>query len=340
VKALVTGAGGFLGRAVVRSLVGRGHDVRSVVRHLHQAEPLLSVLRSEAPGRHEVREASLDRPDACAGLSEGCDVVFHVAAGVSGSCSTLFLNSVVATRNLLESLDRRSVRRVVLVSSIAVYSVAASRKSVITEEAPLDDHPEDRDPYSYSKIAQESLARGICAGSGLACTVVRPGVIYGPGRDYLTNRVGLKFGATLFMVGGRQRLPYTFVTNCADAVARAGESEDQPGGAFNVIDDELPTGNELVRRYRRDVGPLRVVPIPLWSVPWLARFYAALHARTDGMIPPAFVPYRASALWNGIIFSAEKAKRVLGWRPGVGLAAALDATGASLRSAAALKGLA
>src|SRR5205823_8412658 len=106
---LVTGATGFLGRRLVWRLLDRGHTVRCLVRPSSDLKELENGLAAGQQGRLEVVRGRLDAADSAA---EGCDVVFHVAAALSGATASLFLDNVIATRRLIEQVGR-SVKRFV-----------------------------------------------------------------------------------------------------------------------------------------------------------------------------------------------------------------------------------
>ncbi len=336
-RAFVTGAAGFLGQRLVRRLLGQDAVVRCLVRAGHDVESFRRDVRPDGPrsGRLEVCEGSLGRPESFAGALEGCDVIYHVAAAMGGGTAGLFLNNVVATRELLRRCSAARAGRFVLVSSLAVYGTSDLRPGdVLDEQCPLDTEPHRRDPYSYSKVEQERVAREVCVAENLPLVVVRPGVIYGPGRDCLTARVGLRVGPVLVKMGGRQRLPYTFVDNCADAVYLAGTARGVEGEAFNVVDDDPPTGRELLKRYRRAVGPVRTVPVPRWAIAPLSGLCEWYHRWSQGQLPAVLTRYKSAAQWKPLRYSNLKAKALLGWHPRVGFTEGLEHTFAWLRERA------
>ena len=71
-------------------------------------------------------------------------------------------------------------------------------------------------------------------------------------------------------LGRRNVLPLTYVTNCADAVALAGLVEDAAGHVYNVVDDELPTSRQFLKRYRREVKNVKFVPVPYFMIQLLS----------------------------------------------------------------------
>jgi nucleoside-diphosphate-sugar epimerase len=157
--AVVTGATGFLGRRLVKALCDDGCAVRCLVRPSSD----LSQLRSDLGALWrlvDVRNVDLANAEACRAHLESGDVLFHLAAGLTGSPSTLFLNTVIPTRALLSAAAAADVRRVVLVSSLGVYgTVGLPKGSTLTEDTPLESQPQLRDPYTFSKVVQEHVAQ-------------------------------------------------------------------------------------------------------------------------------------------------------------------------------------
>lgn len=313
----LTGASGFLGRRVAKRFVDDGIDVRCVVRASSDTGPLKEHV-GEAGWRHvDVVRAELLDADSCRDALEGCEILLHVAAGLTGSASTLFLNSVASTKTLLTAAAEAGVKRVVLISSLGVYDGQAVKPGgVLTEDTPLDPNPAARDPYSYSKIVQEREARAICEAHGIELVVLRPGVITGPGRDVVSGRCGLKVGPVLVQLGGRQQLPYTYVENCADAVVQAATA-DVAGETFNILDDDLPSASRLIRTVRKSGRKLRRVWIPGPLVPTLCGIYHWYSRYSNGQLPPVLTSYRAKAMWRRVKYTNAKAKRELGWTPAV-----------------------
>ena len=322
----VTGGAGFLGSRVVRHLASQGHDVYCLVRSQKSADSLSRELPLNASDRVRFLFGSVNDIDACRALARTAGVGYHLASALSGSSAALFLGNVVATRTLLQAIREEGCSRLVLVSSLAVYAAEQAPGTTLDERSPLDPCPHLRDPYAFSKIVQEQVCWSARKEWNLPLVVVRPGVIYGPGRDCVTVRVGLRVGPLLVRMGGRQRLPYTYVDNCAEAVSLAGTINGIEGEAFNVIDDEQPTGLDIIREYRTRVGRLTSLPIPLWAVQPICRWYTAYSRYSEGQLPPVLTPYRAAAQWNSLQYSNQKAKVQLNWRCAISLSEGLGRT--------------
>ena len=258
-KVFVTGGTGFLGRRVVKALCEDGLRVRCLVRPSSDLTALRDFVGPDLWSGVEVVAGEISDVDTCRRLIDDCDTVAHVAAALGGSTAVLFLNTVIPTRHLLAAASQAGVRRFVQVSSFGVYGAAALPTGALLDEStPLDAHPERRDPYSYSKIVQEQIAWESHTTTNLPLVIIRPGVIFGPGRGVLSGRVGLTVGPLLVRMGGSQTLPYTYVDNCASAIRQAVIAEGVDGEAFNILDDGLPTGSQLVRRMRQAASAIRM----------------------------------------------------------------------------------
>src|SRR5439155_17934516 len=136
----------------------------------------------------------------------------HLAAGIEKSFAGAFMNSALATRNLIEAfLGCGQPRRFVNVSSFAVYSnLHLKRGALLDESCPLEDAPAERfDAYGFGKLKQEQLVTEYGKKCGLPYVIVRPGAVFGPGRRDLSGRVGVDTFGFLVHLGGSNQLPLT-----------------------------------------------------------------------------------------------------------------------------------
>lgn len=323
-KALVTGGTGFLGTRVVAKLLERGDDVRCLIRNSSSTDSLDHLSNGN---RIEYFRGNLGRQDDCERALDGCDTVYHIAAEMKGATAVLFLGNVVATRALVAAALKTKVRRFVLVSSFGVYGTEQiPNGGILDESCPLDPKAHLRDPYSYSKVGQEQVCWEAHRDNGLPLVVVRPSVIYGPTRDCLTSRVGIRVGNLMLMMGGTQAMPYVHVANCASGVALAGEKPGIDGNAFNLVDDQLPIGRELIKRYRREIGPLRTVTVPRWAIRPMSRACEWYHWASRGQLPAVFTRYKSQAMWRPLNYPNHKAKQQMGWKPEIDLEKGLSET--------------
>jgi len=331
-KVLVTGASGFLGSRVVARLLAHGYrDIRCMVRDLSRARRL-APLEAEYPGALEVIAGNLRSRADAQRVIEGVSFVFHVAAGLKGAAADLFMDTVVASRNLLDAIGERKPMRVVLVSSFCVLGVAGLRRgAVVDERCPLEPHPEQRDAYSHCKLRQEQLFREYHDRYGFDLIIARPGVIYGPGMGQISNRVGLRVGPVFMHMGGRNRLPLTHVENCAEAVVIAGMECDGNANVIHVVDDDVPTCGEYLRRYKRQVRRVRSVRLPYPGALLLSKMIASYHRRSKGQLPAVLTPYKTRTMWGGNSFNND-ALHKLGWKQLLPTESALQQTFAAFRA--------
>ena len=175
-KVLVTGANGFLGRHVVASLLGRGHQVRALVRPAARLEAL------GWPAEVEVVRADLRSSRELEPAFDGVDVLVHLAATMSGGDELQFAGTVVGTERLLAAMAATPCRRVVLASSFSVYDWSAIR-GTLDETSPLEPAPElyERDGYSIAKSWQERVTRRLAGPARLGPHRAAPGLHLGAG---------------------------------------------------------------------------------------------------------------------------------------------------------------
>jgi nucleoside-diphosphate-sugar epimerase len=306
-KALVTGAGGFLGRFVVEKLLQRGHKVRAIVRPRSTAPAW--------PSDVEIFPADLRVGGNLSQAFDGVDAVIHLAAATSGSEDVQFASSVVGTERLLGAMEQTSVRRLVHISSIAVYDWSSIR-SVMDEKSPLANNIYEMGAYTIAKVWQERLVTRAASSSRWDLTIMRPGFIWGPGHLKIAG-MGRQAGQLYFTFGLGTRLPLSHVLNCADSVVLALETPLNGIHAFNVFDGEDVRVRRYVREYRRRSGkPGWIVPIPYRAGLGLARL-AAMTSRAAfgkrGRLPSLLVPRRFESQFKPIRFSNEKLRRELGW---------------------------
>lgn len=323
--AFATGGTGFLGRRVVRCLASNGTRVRCLVRATSNVDELKDFLGPALWQHVEIVTGELSDRDTYQSALSGVDVVYHLAAGMTGGAAVLVLNTVIPTRALTEAAAIAKVPRFVLVSSLGVYGAGHLRQgSTLDETCPVDQLPHKRDAYSYAKILQEKVCREIATANALPLVVIRPGVVFGPGRGALSTRVGLSLaGWTLRIVSSRQ-LPYTFVDNCAAAICLAGTAPGVAGETFNILDDDLPSVRGVVAAYRRYGRRLRAIWLPQSAIGPLSSLYGWYHNYSQGQLPGIITRYRTETFWKPLIFSNSKAKARLAWTPKVPMEEALQ----------------
>jgi nucleoside-diphosphate-sugar epimerase len=320
---LITGASGFIGSRVVRSLVGLGfRNLRCFARPSSNTKRVeeLAALRTEDL-RIEVVKGNLQSPQDCLSAVEGAKVIFHLAAGRGEkSYPDAFINSVVTTRNLLDaSISQGSLERFVNISSFSVYSNQRKREGrLLDESCPIEETPAARgEAYCFAKVEQDEMVQSYGAKFGIPYVILRPGQVYGPGNEGITGRVGIgTFGLFLHM-GGSNTIPLTYVDNCADAIALAGLKKGIDGQTFNIVDDDLPSSRKFLRLYKRNVESFRSLYVPHLLSYALCYLWEKYSEWSEEQLPPAFNRKRWHAYWKKTYYSNEKLKNQVGWTPKV-----------------------
>jgi nucleoside-diphosphate-sugar epimerase len=315
---LVTGSGGFIGSRLVKILADVGFtDIRCLVRNAVRPGKLQAVMDEAGNDTVTPVQGNLLYPEDCARAVEGVKVIYHLAAGRgSKSYADSYLNSVVTTRNLLDAAaSGGTVIRFVNVSSFSVYSTdSLAWGGELNEECPVESRPQERgEAYCFAKIKQEEIAHEYSSEHGIPVVTIRPGVVYGPGNSGLTGRVGIDTFGFFMHVGGGNRIPLTYVDNCAEAIMLAGITAGVDGETFNVIDDDLPTSRRLLSLYKKNVGRFWSVYVPypaFFALSWLWNWYASW---SQGQMPPVFNPRRCRAYWKRVKYSNRKIKELLDW---------------------------
>jgi len=326
---LVTGAPGFIGLRVMDNLLSRGYrNVRCIARPTGHVRRLEELVRSHgATGTVEIQRGNLLSPEDCQRATEGVAVIYHLAAGRGDMFADAFMNSVVTTRNLLRAtLEHGCLRRFVNISSFSVYTNRDKpSKRLLDERCPVEDDPAERgDPYMYGKTKQDEIVSEYATKFRVPCVTVRPGYVYGPGHETIATRVGIGTFGIFLHLGGSNTVPLTYVDNCADAIVLAGLAPGVDGEVFNVIDDDLPTSRKFLRLYKQNVKWFASIYVPHAASYVLCCLWEKYSKWSEGQLPPTFNWRGWHAFWKGTRYSNAKAKTLLGWKPTVSSADALN----------------
>ncbi len=313
-RILVTGAGGFVGRAACTALAEKGHTVIAATRHGDTPD---GAAEGRATG--DLAELAGD-PSSMDRLLGQTDAVLHLAARVhvmkdrsADPAAQYRRMNVDVTRHLAQAALRSGVGRFVFLSSIKVNGETTGGQP-FTE----DDPPAPEDPYGQSKWEAEQALAEVAAKDGLEVAVLRPPLIYGPG-------VGANFLSLLRLcdtslpvpLGGitENRRSLLYVGNLADAIAAALTHKAAAGQTFLVCDGPPVSTAELVDQLQRALGrPARQIPVP----PGLLHALLACAGRSAA----------ADRLVGSLEIDSSRIQRVLGWRAPWTLQAGLTATAA------------
>jgi nucleoside-diphosphate-sugar epimerase len=200
------------------------------------------------------------------------------------------------------------------------------RGDLLDEGCPLEDAPQERfDAYGFGKLKQEELVKEYGKRHSLPYAILRPGYVFGPGKRELNGRVAISTFGLFIQINGSNRLPLTFVDNCAEAIVLAGLKPGIDGETFNIVDDELLTGRQFLRAYKRKIGPFPSVRLPYFAGYAMCLLWEKYSKWSKGQLPPAFNRRRCAAEWNWHRYSNQKLKDRLGWKPRVPMGEAMEA---------------
>jgi nucleoside-diphosphate-sugar epimerase len=306
----VTGAAGFTGLALARSLTRRGQRVRGLVRNRKRASYLeqagVEIIAGDVRDRATVQDALL-----------GVDTVYHLAAvfrraGVPDSEYRSV--HVDATRQLVECSAAAGVRRFVHCSTVGVHGDVEAQAPA-AEDAPF--HPGDI--YQVTKLEGERMALDTAGRVGLPLTVVRPGPIYGPGDRRLLKLIGGVARKRFVLLGdGTPHFQMVYVDDLIEGFRLAADTPAAVGRTYIVAGGEAPTLNELVEEIASvaHVAPPRT-RLPVWPF-WVAGAICEGVCVPLGIEPPIFrrrVAFFTKNRW----FDTSRARDELGYAPKVRL---------------------
>jgi nucleoside-diphosphate-sugar epimerase len=319
---LVTGAAGFIGLKVIERLVAHGfQNLRCFVRDSTDSRIRNIASKYCADARIDIFGGDLLSREDCLKATKDISVVYHLAVGTGGkSFADLFMNSVLTTRNLLEGCRQHScLKRFVNVSSFVVYTNSDKpRGNVLDEACPIETNPVSRgDAYCFAKIKQDEIVADYGKRHAIPYVIVRPGVVYGPGKKGITGRVGIGTLGLFLHLGGSNAVPLTYVDNCADAIVLAGVTPGVDGEVLNIVDDHLPSSRLLLRLYKKNVEHFVSLYLPRLFSYVLFCLWEDYSRWSQGQIPPVCNRKVWHAYWKGSQYSNEKIKRLLGWVPRV-----------------------
>ena len=302
-KVLVTGATGFVGRAVVAELLAQGCAVRVLVRSgsVEGAEVFTGDLASPA-----LVEAML-----------GVDAVIHTAASLSGNEAEMMRDTVEGTRALMAAVKAQArPPRVVITSSMSVYGADCPPGSVISEDSPRETRPQLRDGYTRAKMAQEDVAMVQAATAEL--WLLRIGAVFGPGRLW-NGHIGLSKGPVVLRLGGGGEIPLCYVAHAAAALVAAARTPADGVEIVNVVDEDRPDRMRYLRALKQGGWPKLVIPAPWQLFAGLGRVLSFWDGRPGLLRGPVL-----RARMMPLRYSNARLKARLGWTHLVGFEAAME----------------
>jgi nucleoside-diphosphate-sugar epimerase len=324
--ALVTGATGMLGRAIMLRLLGEGHAVRALVRETSDVSIFTNrpvTLCTGSAGDYPALQEAV----------AGVDWVFHAAGYVSREAPFTAAGkaplpepyrriNVQFTKDLLAFSQAAGVQRFIFASSASVYGLNVP---IPTPEEALT-RPGSH--YGRSKL----MAENVIQQGRVPFTIIRPAVIYGPGdRHFLPSVLQLaRLPVVMLVNGGNTLLDCIYVDDVAALMVTAAANAGAAGHIYNAGSGEATSLIDLLAAYQKVTGRRpRVIPLPAGGLrsfvrvtgPLLRPLLASLSAETTSLL----TPHGIDMLTNNYYLDMSRAAEALDFRPVYSLTAGLQA---------------
>ena len=308
-RVLVTGATGFTGGHLARSLVTRGYQVRALIRKPGQARAL------EAEGIQTAVGSLEDRASVGAAV-RNVDVVYNIAAVYRQAgipAATYRAVNATAVGGIIEAAAAAGVGRVVHCSTVGVHGDVEHPPA--SEDAPL----RPGDIYQVTKLEGERIAREAAARTGVGVAIVRPSGIYGPG-DRRLLKLFRGIARRRFVVLGSGNIFYhlTYIDDLVEGFRLCGESPAAANRTYILAGGEVTTLNELMTLIAREAGVTPpTLKLPVWPF-WTAGAICEALCVPFGIEPPLY-RRRVDFFTKSRAFDIARARTEIGYAPAIGL---------------------
>ena len=308
-RVLVTGATGFTGGHLARTLAQRGYQVRGLARQGAHARDL------EASGIEPIVGALEDRASLARAVKD-VEIVYNIAAiyrhaGIPKA--TYRAINAIAVGSVIEAAADAGVRRVVHCSTVGVHGDIEHPPA--NEDAPL----RPGDIYQVTKVEGEQIAREAAHRTGMPVTIARPSGIYGPG-DRRLLKLFRGVARRRFVVLGSGNIFYhlTYIDDLVEGFRLCGETPAAANRTYILAGGEVTTLNELMALIAAEAG---VAP-PRWKLPvwpfWMAGAACEALCVPLGVEPPIY-RRRVDFFTKSRAFDISRARAEIGYTPQVGL---------------------
>jgi nucleoside-diphosphate-sugar epimerase len=216
---------------------------------------------------------------------------------------------------VLDACRRQRVRQLVYISSMSVIDMAsAAGGRPVDEDTPLEPRPEERGAYTRAKLAAEQEVTA-AARDGLPCVILRPGILFGGGISLMNGSIARRAGGRWIILGdGRLALPLVYMDDAVDAIVAAVDRELVSGEVIQLIDPEQPEQHEVLTALHGDEKAMRVPRPVVFALGKLSEYPLGALGR-----PSPLAVYRLKSALAPLTYESDRARRLLGWEPNVGV---------------------
>ncbi|MDC0736829.1 NAD-dependent epimerase/dehydratase family protein [Cognatishimia sp. SS12] len=308
---LVIGGTGFIGRALTRKLVARGHDVRVLSRG--RTGPF-----DDIADHVELFSAPLTDRAALLAAMEGIEAVYHLGKSLDKSWEACLKNDVGVTVGIAEAALEAGVKRFVYTGTIASYDMSDPAVT-ITEKTGFSDDMSDRNLYARSKAKCEQELEILHHTKGLPLVIARPGIVVGAGGPLQHWGIGRWHGAGAVRIwgDGSNILPFVLIDDVAEALVLMMEKDAAVGESFNLVADPMMSARDYFAAIHQNLGAKIAVSPGNLTAFWLAdavKYALKRHAlRRRDAIRPSRADWKSRAHLSP--FDNSHSKSLLGWTP-------------------------
>ncbi len=321
-RVLITGATGFIGTHLVQKLVAEGYQCRCLVRKDSNLDTLKDI-----SDQLDLFEGELTQKSSLEGVGKDIDAVVHLAAvghvaAISEESLKIFIDiNVYGTKNLIEAcLPHQSIKRFIHFSSTAAMGLI--KASIVDEET----EPHSKTPYQRSKRDSELAAMSYWENEGFPVVILRPCMVYGPGGkgEFLKICRLVKKGIFPKVGLGMNLTPAVYVTDVVQAAYLSLENSI-PGNTYLVAFENSFELDRIRETVLIELGIKRFYP---YVPKGLAVFGAGLIELGSKIFKkePIVTRQNIASTFTDRVFNINKAKRELGYSPGVDIQKGINYT--------------
>jgi nucleoside-diphosphate-sugar epimerase/predicted dehydrogenase len=308
---MVIGGTGFIGRALTRELVKRGHDVRVVSRG--RTGPFADIA-----DHVETVSVSMRDADGMTQAMAGIDTVYNLAKSMDKTWEDALVNDVCVSVGVAEAAMKAGVRRLIYTGTIASYDMS-DPGGTIAEDTSYADDMRDRNIYARSKAECEKRLLQMHSEQGLPLVIARPGIVVGHGGPLQHWGIGRWHGAGAVRIWGHGKnvLPFVLIDDLTDGLVRMMEADGIEGQSYNLVGEPLMSARDYFGAIHNRMGAR--LNVSSSSLPALFAADAVKHVlkvrllRRKGLSRASMKDWKSRAHFTP--FDNSKPKADLGWAP-------------------------